>query len=208
MAELSNFHVAQFGQKDETDATFKYKIRAQSGVCVGLCVSWLNMINKGVLMNDMDALKKEFDISINIHSIYSDAFKENKASGFRAQMNAISNVTKMTLESKGEGQFFDPFSTKIRELENGPYFLSVDFVKGAHAFAFLVIEENFVLFDPNSGLFYANRPETTSLFSSALFAWYKSQGHEIGYWEILRVRGALSSLERYKLAAGLQPGQP
>lgn len=200
MANLSNYGIVEFDQSIVLGSTYRNKRDVQGGVCAALCVAWVHAIEGGAEIGDIDALTREFDLSINKQRIIKDAYSQ--VEGTRSETyNAISHITRLKLTFEDSGENVDPIKQCFVGLADSFFFLSVSFDEGAHMIALWKDGNDLVLFDPNFGVFLAEGNTEVEDLAEALFAEYGSIGMAIESWRIYSLTFAESALARFKRIA-------
>lgn len=200
MADLSNFRVVEFDQSEVLGSTYRNKRDVQGGVCAALCVAWVHAIEGGAEVGDIDALKREFDLSVNRQRIITDAYSQ--VDGVRSAVyNAISHITRLKLTFEDSGENVDPIKQTFAGLKDGFFFLSVSFDEGAHMIALWKDGSDLVLFEPNFGVFMAESEAEVDDLAEALFDEYSGIGMAIESWRVFSLEFAESALARFKRVA-------
>lgn len=201
MAALSNYEVVAFDQSDVLGSTYRNKRDVQGGVCAALCVAWVHAIEGGASTGDINALIRQFDLSVNKQRIITDAYSQ--VDGVRSAIyNSISHITRLTLTFEDSGDYVDPIKQCFVNLNDGFYFLSISFDEGAHMIALWKDGDEMVLFDPNFGVFQADDNTEVEDLAEALFAEYASIGMAIESWRVFSLAFAESALARFKRISG------
>lgn len=210
MSGLSKYCEATFNQGVVLGSTYRDKRDVRNGVCAALCFAWIHMLINGADSADMDALKDEFDLSINLHRILRDAFTQT-ASDRMANYNSVAHVTRFRMTFGIGSSNVDPIKHEfvnvkgnpLGEPSNGPLLMlvSLEFPQGRHMIALVKVDDILVMFDPNYGVFAAQGSADIEGMAEALFAEYRSMGMTLGEWNIYGIEQAESALERFKRIA-------
>jgi hypothetical protein len=201
MADLSSYQVAEFDQSEVLGSTYRNKRDVQGGVCSALSVAWVHAIESGAEIGDIDAVKRQFDLSVNSQRIIGDAYREMGGRGFQ-RFNAVSHITRLKLADVASGENVDPIKQTFANLSDGYFFLYVNFDAGAHMIALWKDGDDLTLFDPNFGVYIAEGDDEVEDMAEGLFDEYSGIGMAIGSWFVYSVDFAESALDRYKRASG------
>ncbi|MEO3474322.1 hypothetical protein AAFN86_20815 [Roseomonas sp. CAU 1739] len=201
MGDLSDYFLAEFDQGKVLGSAHTEKTDVSEGICAALSIAWVRSVTGGAKADDMNALMKQFDMSINMQRIYEDAWSQTD--GHRESvLNSISHVTQISVSEERYGESVGSLVSCCRTLTEGFYFVGLNFPEG-HLIA-LEKRDDFDLFvfDPNYGTYLASSFEEIGDFISALFADYASRGDVLAHWDLLEISSAESARDRFSRQTG------
>lgn len=208
MATLNDFLTAEFSQGTRLSGDFRYKKEAQPGICLSLVVSWIRVLTSGKDFSDAEDLAKaialDFNMSIVRQSIFDDSMQNVTSitwAGLADKWNAVSSVTGIKFGCLNVGSTVDPLIVATFNLADGVYMLRITFNEGSgHAIGLLKLGTDFVVFDPNLGLFEIDDLAT---FAPLLWQKYKVDFRlTINAWGLYSMTKAETARERMIAALG------